>query len=93
MKVPRAFCPTCKSKLDAVTGMELDGKTNRRHPLPGDVSVCAKCGEYLEFDAELIPRKASAAVLAELAPETLAIMDSLREPLRRRWLSGIWSRN
>lgn len=44
-RMPEAHCPTCDEKLDAVTSIDADGMPER-----GDISLCAYCGEILEFD-------------------------------------------
>jgi hypothetical protein len=43
-------CPTCKSKLDGSTGIEVNGLNPPTTLEEGDVSLCAYCGELLLFE-------------------------------------------
>jgi hypothetical protein len=47
-------CPACGTKLDAASSHD------KISPEPGDISVCAECGEILEFDREMIVRRPNA---------------------------------
>jgi rubredoxin len=46
-------CPTCGYEMDAATPTPSSGNVR---PRSGDISLCAKCGEVLQFDANIIPR-------------------------------------
>lgn len=46
--LPICHCPTCGYVLDSATCVEGD-----HNPKPGDVSVCLKCGEVLQFNESL----------------------------------------
>lgn len=47
-RMPETHCPCCEEMLDAVTSLDADGA-----PEPGDVSLCAYCGEILQFDEDM----------------------------------------
>jgi len=61
--ISRPACPHCKKLLDGFIAMEGD-----HVPSPGDVSVCAYCFEYLEFDIgmKLIPITSTAIQAIDL---------------------------
>lgn len=42
-------CPHCKAYLDCASNIESE----TLRPKPGDVSICIKCGTFLEFDENL----------------------------------------
>jgi hypothetical protein len=44
------LCPTCGYNMDTHT--LLDKYDPPEPPLPGDMAVCAKCGEILVFDPD-----------------------------------------
>lgn len=47
-KMPEDYCPTCNERLDGVTSLDANGM-----PDVGDISLCAYCGELLEFDEDM----------------------------------------
>lgn len=55
-------CPSCAKPLDASTHPEDDSL----RPAEGDVSICAYCGEVLEFCADLSLIKAREETLVAL---------------------------
>lgn len=47
-EVPRGHCPTCRTELEAATGIDRD-----EPPSPGDITVCFYCGAIARFDQAL----------------------------------------
>lgn len=60
-----ARCPYCNEKLDRSEGVTPYNPEDRL-PEPGDVSVCAECGEPAVFDADMNMVKLSEPERAEL---------------------------
>jgi hypothetical protein len=60
------FCPTCGYRANAATNIN-DKQTNP--PSCGDISVCLKCGEILQFDAQLKLQPASLTNLLQISKE------------------------
>lgn len=48
--LPESLCPTCGYQMDSAT--VVGPAEPHRHPASGDVSLCLRCGEVLEFDAQ-----------------------------------------
>lgn len=47
-RLPDDKCPTCGYHIDSATET-----INGRRPKPFDISLCAKCGEILQFGADM----------------------------------------
>lgn len=47
--LPHSKCHHCAANLEAATAVGPEA----RRPMPGDVSVCIRCGELNIFDAEM----------------------------------------
>lgn len=62
---PNSTCPTCTKTLDAFTSADLDDA----RPKPSDVSVCAYCGELLEYQSDLTLQKLTAEKQRQLYKE------------------------
>jgi hypothetical protein len=43
-KIPDGHCPTCNKHINGATPVSED-----KHPKPGDLNLCAGCGELLQF--------------------------------------------
>jgi hypothetical protein len=63
-------CPMCNAKLDAAT--HLPGKAV---PKPGDVSVCAGCGELLQFTDRMGLEKMEQEKLAQLSKQDRLVLE------------------
>ena len=59
-------CPGCGAQLDGSTGVAFDRPDEVPTPSAGDVSVCAYCGVFLEYQKDL--------TVALLPPETFATL-------------------
>lgn len=60
-RVPKASCPYCGYKLDAVSG--------KGTPSSGDLSVCLNCASPLCFTDDLKLRVLTSKEIAELHPD------------------------
>jgi hypothetical protein len=60
-------CPFCNSILDAATNIDVEQPV----PLPGDVTLCGKCGELLQFGKDMALELPTEQALSELTPEQL----------------------
>lgn len=79
-KLPAApRCPGCKAELDGATNMD----NTVARPKAGDVSVCAYCGEIIEFMDELKLRSASPEVLKELHPVDRKMLQRMSQEVQR----------
>jgi hypothetical protein len=58
---PDNFCPWCGKKLDAATGAGHDESVT-----PGDISICAYCGEVMLFERDLKTRRPTELELIEI---------------------------
>lgn len=61
VEVPECFCPSCGGKLSAATALKA-GTT----PSPGDISLCAGCGQWLVYDEGLRSRMPTKAEETEI---------------------------
>lgn len=62
--LPVSFCPMCKKKLDAATGISMNTQ-----PRVGDLSLCFYCGNVLKFCADLSLQVAFKEDIAKLRKE------------------------
>lgn len=58
-------CPYCGKIFDSASEIVRDGPP----PKPEDISVCFKCGGFLQFDENLLMKKLSLKVFTSLTPE------------------------
>lgn len=51
-ELPKSKCPVCGYEVDDASSMSkaYDIQDNRDFPVPGDLSLCLRCGELLVFD-------------------------------------------
>ncbi len=61
IRVPKSNCPNCGHSLDSCS--DVSGIAS---PSPGDVSVCIRCGEFLEFDDRMLMKSLPASKLLQL---------------------------
>ena len=80
-RIPESNCPTCNHKLNAVSDC-----INQNVPKPGDISMCIKCGQMLEFSDDLTQIHIKPKTLEELKkdPETWAIIVKYQETINKR---------
>jgi hypothetical protein len=63
--LPESACPRCGYVMDdasPIFGPDC-------WPVPGDVSVCLMCGEFLCFDSELLLHRATNEEINDLGPD------------------------
>lgn len=81
-RVPTANCPTCKAEADAATHIDGEGSGG---PRPGDLSVCAKCGEVLQFTDGLGLKLIDPWVLKNLDDKQLRVLNVAVNFAKRRF--------
>ena len=79
-KIQEDFCPTCGSQLDAATGLN----DPEQLPSKGDVSLCAYCGELLEYSDNLVLIKMRPGSLDELNEHDRKVLMGMSERLKRK---------
>lgn len=71
--VPFSRCIRCKTAIDAATGI------GKRQPSPGDVSICAYCGQVMLFSDDLTlvsaPQEVRDQIKTEM-PDTWNIIET-----------------
>lgn len=83
-----ALCPHCGYLMDAASG--IDGKGD---PVPGDWSLCLRCGGALLFDADLRPALPPLGAFEALkweSPRVFAKMMRGRELVQQQIKRGDW---
>jgi hypothetical protein len=81
--IPSDRCPICAYEFDAASGMTHDAR-----PKPGDVSLCIKCGEVLEFASDMRVRQASLETMLSLPDDAKAQVDKMQKIIRKERLKG-----
>lgn len=79
---PRCAC-VCGHELDRASGVH-----NAVPPRPDDLSLCAYCGEVLQFNADLTLRIADPIALAELDENERAEIERIQIGIRRLAVSA-----
>lgn len=79
-KMGKDFCPTCNHTCDAA-GTE-DGKPGV--PVPGDVSICLNCGEFLEYASDMALIKIRPETIRNMEQEQLSKMHNFKKYIARR---------
>lgn len=83
-KIGLDYCPYCKHKLDAATEAFGDKDTL---PMPGDVSVCIKCGGFLRYTKDMSLRKLEHDEFVHvLEIEEKIKLLRVREEIRNLWI-------
>jgi hypothetical protein len=77
------FCPVCSYKVDAAT--PLPGQGDCR-PKAGDLSLCLKCGELLEYSSSLRLAQASLDSVQALDESTKAQIAHAQNVIRKERL-------
>lgn len=67
-------CPSCRKKLDGFTAVQPETR-----PSPGDATVCAYCGELLEFTQEMDLILITNQTRQEIDPQQLQQMEQMAE--------------
>jgi len=75
-------CPKCGKMMDAATALgTVDGRAPE--PRPGDVSLCAYCGEILCFDGDVRLQCAKDEDLASFHPTDVAKLRLLSTTIKQ----------
>lgn len=85
MRLEENRCPNCDSLIDGVR--ELSSGEQDGTPSPGDVSICAYCGEVLEFDKNLKSIKVTDQALSQLSSDDRAAVKQASEFFKSKFLS------
>jgi len=76
-------CPVCQYEMDAAT--EVAGPERTIHaPRPGDVGICLKCGEVLEYQADQSVLSASLKTMLRLSEEQHRLIDMGQKYIRSK---------
>lgn len=78
MRLTESRCPTCDHLMDSSRCATEPGAD----PVPGDLSLCLKCGEALCFGPDLTLHAASVAELLRLGDEGMAAMEAYQKSIR-----------
>ena len=84
-RMPTSHCPNCGKKIDAASGVEDEHAI----PEPGDVSICIKCGTFLEFNEDLTVKEATTNTLREVPDEAMAQLLHIRRVIEARLLEKV----
>ena len=60
-------CPHCNYLLDCATNLEADKPV----PVPGDVTLCGKCGELLQYASDMAVEPITEKAISELTVDQL----------------------
>ena len=75
------LCPACGNELDAVASVG-----HQSAPRVGDVTLCGKCGQLLQFGLAFKPSAIDdEEVRPGMDPEAWAMLWKLREVIRFMW--------
>ncbi len=69
--LPKSTCPNCGLEIDAALCIEMAGVL----PVPGDISICVKCGEVLTFNDILVVNRITPHDLEKLDPKQRMLID------------------
>ena len=83
VQLPTSRCPVCRYEMDAATCISQNRKAQPRR---GDVSVCMKCGELLEFDEKLqaVPAALETVLALSQDKENFALVTRAQRLVRER---------
>lgn len=82
--LPESQCPTCGYKVGAASvGADVCESNNPRHPQPGDLSICFKCGELLVFGRDLRLSLASINDVIDLDKKEFGIIEMHQAKIRK----------
>ena len=78
-KVKESCCTSCGKKLDMATSVE-----GYAVPLPGDISICIKCGHIMAFGDDLMLRDLNDREAYDVAGDRriLAVQEARRKSQR-----------
>lgn len=75
------ICPYCGKHNDRIIDVNPVSGEGRGEPESGDISLCMDCGEFCEFDYDLVLQKPDPETLRAMAhnPEVLHIKEMWRQ--------------
>ena len=79
--VPPSTCPTCGYVCDSATAVTGENVVRAR---PGDISICLKCGDVLQFGEAMRLRVADLNSLVSLTDEDRDIIGRAQKLIRSR---------
>lgn len=80
-KMGKDNCPACNYLCDSATPME--GEENVP-PNPGDVSICLRCGEILEYAHDMALQKITPKTIGELEPKQYDLLMRSQNIIRKK---------
>lgn len=81
-RMPESVCPHCEEPLDGATSIEVTNIEVSSMPEQGDISLCAYCGEILEFDKNMQLILVKATTWAEMDLEAQTELLSIQSVIR-----------
>ena len=78
--MPSYDCPVCRYHMDAVTATVAVP----RPPESGDITICAKCGEFLIFDEKMQVRSMDLNDMLAVSPSGMAHMSMMQALIREQ---------
>jgi transcription initiation factor IIE alpha subunit len=76
--LPVVHCPVCNYRMDSAVSV---GSQSR--PRPGDLSLCAKCGEILVYDENMGVRQPLVKEMVELPQDVHHNLEVAQNTIRR----------
>lgn len=80
---PISKCPVCGYQVDCATPV-VSNPSKRIKPIPGDLTLCMKCGELMSFDENLKLCSAKLENIMGLDYEEFHALDVAQKLIRER---------
>lgn len=80
-------CPTCFYKVDAASPLE-----GEHIPMPGDLSICLSCGEYLYFEDDMRLGVFPQVLFEDLPAPTKGQLQDMRYAIRKMGFGVKWDK-
>ena len=77
VKMDPDYCPNCGGLLDGASGA-----TGKQKPVPGDLSICLHCTEFLVFKDDLKLRKLTEDDIKSISNDNLNTMYEARRKIQ-----------
>lgn len=83
-ELPASKCPVCGYTVDDASSVSevYDTEDDRKFPVPGDLSLCLKCGEVLVFDQTMHMAQAGIDDFEGVSPLDLKAIELLQAKIR-----------
>lgn len=82
VELPVSTCPTCGYQVDSAS-KPITVFGERDQPVPGDLSICLKCGELLVFQRDMRLVIANLDDLNGLDERDMSMMELAQDKIRR----------